>query len=127
MWLLMKRGCKIAPVYCTKLNIKPKLDLDLEVEQLRKWDPFLKLRYLTDDDIEVSDDFELQGHTNSEYIAAETLARKIKAEAIVTGETYEQLNNKLFTRDNRPSLPIFYPLVGLDGAALNDLASKIFE
>jgi thiamine biosynthesis protein ThiI len=125
MWLLMKRGCKIVPVYNKNLNSQLKINPDLEINKLKKWDALLNLRYFLENNIEVSDQFEIKGHTNSEYSAAESLAKKIKAEAVVTGETYEQLNKKQDFGNVQFSIPIFYPMAGLDPNMVTELERKI--
>jgi thiamine biosynthesis protein ThiI len=125
MWLLMKRGCKILPVYFENINTKNKFDPKKEIEKLRKWDPFINPRYLSDNGIVVSDNFELQGHTNSEYARVETIAKKFRAGAIVTGETYNQLNNKNELIDTSITIPIFYPLIGLDENMIRELEIKV--
>ncbi len=126
MWLMMKRGCKILPVHFDNGNEASIIAAQDKLARLNKWDPLLKLRVISDNDIPVSNDFDLQGYLSSEYIAAANLARKLKAHAIVSGETFSQMNHKTNFAEKEITFPIFYPIVGMDKGMLNELSEKIF-
>lgn len=127
MWLMMKRGCKILPVYFDNGDESAKTASEQRLAKLRKWDAQLKLRFIAGDGVRQTADFEQNGYNNSEYLAAENRAFRLKADAIVSGETFEQLTRKTGFGEKVTKLPIFYPLVGMDNNNLTELSAKIFE
>ncbi|UCG69332.1 MAG: hypothetical protein JSV09_16395 [Thermoplasmata archaeon] len=101
-WLIMKRGCR------TKL-----LCIDNEAlmhsERLKPWQLNFKPMTLKGDDIENN---------------IQNVAKKVRAEALVLGDTFEEFekNKKI-----RTEIPIFYPLIGFSKDELDEKITFLFD
>jgi thiamine biosynthesis protein ThiI len=96
-WLMMKRGCR------TKLFCFGKNALDL-AKSLAPW----QLNFVP---IMEAQDYNID--------RALYLAKKVKAEALVLGDTFEEFQKR---EDIKAEIPVFYPLIGMSD---NDIEKSI--
>ena len=97
-WMMLKRGCRVIAV-----DGGPKAQAALDM--LLPWVPELRLHKI--------DDASMAGLAN--------FARRKKAEAIVLGLTYEELDKMI---PGSPC-PVLFPLCGLSDAEIGSLARRI--
>jgi len=97
-WLMMKRGCRVIAAGAGE-------DAKTATEMLRSWVPGLKLHELED--------------ASPDGLAR--FARRRKAEALVVGSTYEELEKGIPVSD----LPILFPLCGMGPEEIVGLIGKI--
>ncbi len=122
-WLLMKRGCRVYPVYFetnskNKINSITKSEAVDQLDVLRCWVENLKLKIieLKRKDI-TKDSF---GLNNEEFI---NYCYRNNIKAICLSFGLEELNNLEFY--NTLKLPIFLPLIGLNEDHIENLVSQI--
>jgi len=97
-WLMMKRGCHVIAAGAGE-DAKKARDI------LLLWAPGLALHELPDISME----------------ALERFARRRRAEALVVGSTYEELEKEI----PHAGMPILFPLCGLDDKGISGLIEKI--
>lgn len=141
MYMMMKRGCIIHPVY---VKISPFHDDRSEdraqriIEHLRKYQPDLTLRVIDDTHVYTTrmqlkqKDLEKYACVLCKrylYRAAEEIAMEIGAKGIVTGESLAQVASQtldnLFVLDDAVNIPVYRPLIGFDKEETIDYAKKI--
>ncbi len=99
-WLLMKRGCDVIPVYKNK-------DIVDYIKILEDWNNLLKPHIL------VSNNF------SDQIQEINSFSRKTDAKAIVLGLTFSGF------KKIKSSLPLFFPLIGLDDDEIKNMWQKI--
>ncbi|HWQ67513.1 MAG TPA: tRNA uracil 4-sulfurtransferase ThiI [Methanospirillum sp.] len=141
MYMMMKRGCIIIPVY---IKIAPFHDdrseerAELIVQHLRRYQPDLTLRVIEDGHV-YSTRMQLK-HKGLEkyscvfckrhlYRLAEEITVACGAKGIVTGESLAQVASQtldnLFVLDAAVSVPVYRPLIGFDKEETIEIARKI--
>jgi thiamine biosynthesis protein ThiI len=126
-WLMMKRGCRVYPVYIRSAaevagdNKKGNEErFKSQLELLKGWVPDLQLKvihaqtYTTDEDLDNLGKQELFN-----------FSRRVRAKGICVSWDFKRFS-KHPSKDGT-GLPIFYPLIGLDKKQLAELATKIKE
>ena len=139
-YLMMKRGCRIVPLY---VGLEPYLDADSlartreVLEVLRRFDPALELRVRTDGYLARAKGLMRQSDQRLTcvvckrrmYRLAEELAKEVGALGIVTGESLGQVASQtldnLKVLDEAARLPVYRPLIGLDKDEIVRIARRI--
>lgn len=139
-YLMMKRGCRIVPLY---VGLEPYLDGDSlfrtreVLEVLRRYDPELELRVRTDGYLARAKGLMRQSDQRLTcvvckrrmYRLAEELAEEVGALGIVTGESLGQVASQtldnLYVLDEAARLPVYRPLIGLDKDEIIRIARRI--
>ncbi|MDM7935171.1 MAG: tRNA uracil 4-sulfurtransferase ThiI, partial [Methanothrix sp.] len=140
-WMMMKRGCKIIPVYVeldSFTDERAKKRAWAVVESLKAYQPDLELRMVKDDFLkrakEVMRREDLENYTclickRRMYWLAESVARVVGAKGIVTGESLGQVASQtldnLFVLDCAASVPVYRPLIGFDKSETERIAREI--
>ncbi|OPY52094.1 MAG: thiamine biosynthesis protein ThiI [Methanosaeta sp. PtaU1.Bin060] len=140
-WMMMKRGCKIIPVY---VDIGPFFGegslfrARAVAEALRAYQPDLDLNVVKDDFLERAKEIMrregMEKYTcvmckRRMYRVAEAVAREVGAKGIVTGESLGQVASQtlenLFVLDSAVSMPVYRPLIGFDKVEAERIAREI--
>ncbi len=139
-YLMMKRGCRIVPLY---VGLEPYLDEDSlfrtreVLNVLRRYDPELELRVRTDGYLARAKGLMRQSDQRLTcvvckrrmYRLAEELAEEVGALGIVTGESLGQVASQtldnLLVLDEAARLPVYRPLIGLDKDEIIRIARRI--
>jgi len=141
MYMMMKRGCKIIPVY---IKIAPFHDDSSEerarliVEHLKRYQPDLTLQVIDDGQV-YANRMQLKKKGIEKYACvlckrhlyriAEDIGRKSGAKGIVTGESLAQVASQtldnLFVLDDAVNVPVYRPLIGYDKEETITIARKI--
>jgi thiamine biosynthesis protein ThiI len=140
-WMMMKRGCRITPIYVDleSLGGERALARAKEVAKaLRAYQPDLELlvmkdRFLADaKDVLRSSDLENYACLICKrrmYRIAESVAKDIGAKGIVTGESLgqvaSQMLDNLFVLVSAVSIPVYRPLIGFDKVETERIAKEI--
>jgi thiamine biosynthesis protein ThiI len=140
-WMMMKRGCKILPVYADLETFSSSGALQRAqavVEVLKAYQPDLKLIIIKDDyllrSIEVMRREHLENYTciickRRMYHLAESVAKEAGAKGIVTGESLGQVASQtldnLFVLNSAVSMPVYRPLIGFDKVEAEKIAREI--
>ncbi|HXW99519.1 MAG TPA: tRNA uracil 4-sulfurtransferase ThiI [Methanomicrobiales archaeon] len=140
-WMMMKRGCRIVPVYVALEGIlgDDALARTREVvEVLRLYQPDIRLRVVSDSFLacareqlarERLERFTCLICKRRMYRIAEEVAREEGAKGIVTGESLGQVASQtlgnLLVLDDAASLPVYRPLIGLDKEEITRIARGI--
>ena len=140
-WMMMKRGCKIIPVYADLESFSSVSALDRAqavIEALRAYQPDLELMVVKDGFLkrakEVLRKEDLENYTcvlckRRMYRLAESVAREVGAKGIVTGESLGQVASQtldnLFVLDDCASMPVYRPLIGFDKVEAEKIAREI--
>jgi thiamine biosynthesis protein ThiI len=140
-WMMMKRGCRIIPVF---VALESFLDDDAReraekvVEVLRMYQPGIRLRVIPDSFLACArkglvrqglEKFTCLICKRRMYRIAEAVAREEGAKGVVTGESLGQvasqtLDNLLVLNDTA-TLPLYRPLIGLDKEEITRMAREI--
>jgi len=140
-WMMMKRGCRILPVYVdleTFLDDDAKGRAERVVEVLRGYQPDIRLRVIPDSFLACAREelmkSGLEKYTcllckRRMYRIAEAVAREEGAKGIVTGESLGQVASQtlenLLVLDDAAGLPVYRPLIGLDKEEITRMARDI--
>jgi thiamine biosynthesis protein ThiI len=140
-WMIMKRGCKIYPIYVdleSFLSESARKNAEEVIDALKSFQPDLELRVVKDDFMikakEVMKDKGLENYTclickRRMYRIAESLVQEIGAKGIVTGESLGQVASQtldnLFILDSAVNVPIYRPLIGFDKVEAERIARAI--
>lgn len=140
-WMMMKRGCKIIPVYAdleSFSSISALARARAVIEALRAYQPDLDLIVVKDDflkkAVEVLRKEDLENYTcilckRRMYRLAESVANELGAKGIVTGESLGQVASQtldnLFVLDDCSSMPVYRPLIGFDKVEAEKIAREI--
>ena len=141
MYMMMKRGCKVLPVY---VKIAPFHDdrseerARLIVDHLRRYQPDLTLKVI-DDGTVYANRMQLKKKGLEKYSCvlckrhlyriAEEIAESTGAKGIVTGESLAQVASQtldnLYVLDDAVHVPVYRPLIGYDKEETITLARNI--
>jgi thiamine biosynthesis protein ThiI len=140
-WMMMKRGCRILPVYVgleTFLGDDARARAEGVVEVLRRYQPDIRLRVIPDSYLACARDqlvreglekFTCLICKRRMYRIAEAVAREVGAKGIVTGESLGQVASQtldnLMVLDDAAELPVYRPLIGLDKEEITRIARDI--
>jgi len=140
-WMMMKRGCKIIPVYVEMESFcgeKALLRGRAVAEALRAYQPDLDLKVVKDDFMERAKEIlrreGMEKYTcvlckRRMYRLAEAAAREVGAKGIVTGESLGQVASQtlenLFVLDSAAAMPVYRPLIGFDKVEVERIAREI--
>jgi thiamine biosynthesis protein ThiI len=140
-WMMMKRGCKIIPVYTDLSSFSSPGALQRAhavAEALKAYQPDLKLIIIKDEFLkhakEVMRKEDLENYTclickRRMYRLAESIARRTGAKGIVTGESLGQVASQtldnLFVLNSAVSIPVYRPLIGFDKVEAEKIAREI--
>ncbi|MDF0594054.1 tRNA 4-thiouridine(8) synthase ThiI [Methanotrichaceae archaeon M04Ac] len=140
-WMMMKRGCKITPIYVDLEGFSGPLGLaraEAVVERLKAYQPDLDLLVVNDGFLKKSSEMMREGGVERYtclickrrmYRLAEAVARDIGAKGIVTGESLGQVASQtldnLLVLDAAASLPVYRPLIGFDKVEVEKIAREI--
>lgn len=141
MYMMMKRGCKIIPVY---IKIAPFHDDSSEerarliVEHLRRYQPDLSIQVIEDGQVYANrmqlkkkgmEKFACVLCKRHLYRIAEEIAQKSGAKGIVTGESLAQVASQtldnLFVLNDAIDMPVYRPLIGYDKEETINIARTI--
>jgi tRNA uracil 4-sulfurtransferase len=138
-WMMMKRGCKIVPVYADLFGSQSALKrAEAVIEVLKQYQPDLELmvvrdRFLEDAKEKLARDGMLKYTClickRRMYAVAESVARDVGAKGIVTGESLGQVASQtldnLFVLDAAATMPVYRPLIGFDKVDAEKIAREI--
>lgn len=140
-WMMMKRGCKIIPVYADLDSFSGESALkraEAVIEVLKAYQPDIQLKVVKDNFLmrakEVMRKNDLENYTclickRRMYRLAESIASEVGAKGIVTGESLGQVASQtldnLFVLDSAICMPIYRPLIGFDKVEAEGIARKI--
>ncbi|MDD1757234.1 MAG: tRNA 4-thiouridine(8) synthase ThiI [Methanotrichaceae archaeon] len=140
-WMMMKRGCKVIPIYVELDSFSSESALKRAmavIEALKAYQPDLELRVVKDDFLkrakEIMKKEGLENYTclickRRMYCLAESMAEEVGAKGIVTGESLGQVASQtldnLLVLDNAISMPIYRPLIGFDKIEAEKIAREI--
>ncbi|MDD1742920.1 MAG: tRNA 4-thiouridine(8) synthase ThiI [Methanotrichaceae archaeon] len=140
-WMMMKRGCKIIPIYVELNAFSSESALKrarIVIEVLKTYQPDIELRVVSDDFLKKAKEVmirkDLENYTclickRHMYTIAESVAKELGAKGIVTGESLGQVASQtldnLFVLDGAISMPIYRPLIGFDKIEAEKIARKI--
>lgn len=140
-WMMMKRGCKIIPVYADMESFSSESSLrkaEAVIEVLKAYQPDIELMVIKDDFLmrakEVLHKYDMENYTclickRRMYRIAESIANEVGAKGIITGESLGQVASQtldnLFVLDSAISMPIYRPLIGFDKVEAEGIARKI--
>jgi len=140
-YLMMKRGCKIIPVFVALESFLDETVLaraERVVEVLRQYQPDIKLRVIHDPYLAAAKEELLRGHNEKYtcifckrrmYRIAEKVAAETGAKGIVSGESLGQVASQtldnLVVLSDAATIPVYRPLIGFDKADAITLAREI--
>jgi len=140
-WMMMRRGCKIIPVYTEMDSFSSESALkkaEAVIKVLKVYQPDIELRVVKDEFLRrakvVMRKYDLENYTclickRHMYRLAELIAKEVGAKGIVTGESLGQVASQtldnLFVLDSAISMPIYRPLIGFDKVEAEGIARKI--
>jgi thiamine biosynthesis protein ThiI len=129
-WMMMKRGCRILPVYVALeglLGEDARVRAEEVVEVLRGYQPDIRLRVVPDSFLACARDqlvreglekFTCLICKRRMYRIAAAVAREEGAKGITTGESLGQVASQtldnLLVLDDAATMPVYRPLIGLD-------------
>jgi thiamine biosynthesis protein ThiI len=140
-WMMMKRGCRIVPVFValeTFLDETTIARAKRVVEELGRYQPGIELTVIRDPYLAAAKT-ELVRNQNEKftcifckrrmYRVASAFARKIGAKGIVTGESIGQVASQtldnLMVLTDAAEMPIYRPLIGFDKEDTMKIAREI--
>jgi thiamine biosynthesis protein ThiI len=140
-WMMMKRGCRILPVFVALEGFLGKDALARSgkvVEVLRTYQPDIQLRVVSDSFLACAREQLVRGRLEKftclickrrMYRIAEAVAREEGAKGIVTGESLGQVASQtlanLLVLDEAAGLPVYRPLIGLDKEEITRIARSL--
>jgi thiamine biosynthesis protein ThiI len=140
-WMMMKRGCRILPVYVSLEGLAgegARARAEQVVEVLRGYQPDIRLRVIPDSYLACARDRLTRDGTERftclickrrMYRIAAAVARGEGAKGIVTGESLGQVASQtldnLLVLDDATDLPVYRPLIGLDKEEITRIARAI--
>jgi thiamine biosynthesis protein ThiI len=140
-YMMMKRGCKIIPVFVALESFLDETVLaraERVVEVLRQYQPDIKLRVIHDPYLAAAKEELIRGHNEKYtcifckrrmYRIAEKVAGETGAKGIVSGESLGQVASQtldnLVVLSDAATIPIYRPLIGFDKADAIALARDI--
>ena len=140
-WMMMKRGCRIIPVFValeTFLDDDARAKAEKVVEVLGTYQPGIRLRVIPDSFLACAKEgltrqglekFTCLICKRRMYRIAEAVARDEGAKGIVTGESLGQVASQtldnLLVLNDAAGLPVYRPLIGLDKEEITRMAREI--
>ena len=140
-WMMMKRGCRILPIFVALgsfLEDDARVRAGKVVEVLRMYQPDIRLRVIPDSYLACAkkelvrqglEKFTCLICKRRMYRIAEAVAREEGAKGIVTGESLGQVASQtldnLFVLNDAAGLPVYRPLIGLDKEEITRMAREI--
>jgi thiamine biosynthesis protein ThiI len=140
-WMMMKRGCKVIPIYVELDSFSSESALKrviAVIDALKAYQSDLELRIVKDEFLkrakEIMKKEELDNYTclickRRMYRVAESIAKGVGARGIVTGESLGQVASQtldnLLVIDGAISMPIYRPLIGFDKTEVEKIAREI--
>jgi thiamine biosynthesis protein ThiI len=140
-WMMMKRGCRVIPVYVALegfLGTDARGRAEKVVGVLREYQPDIRLRVIPDSYLACAKEQLVRDRQERftclickrrMYRIAEAVARKEGAKGIVTGESLGQVASQtlanLLVLDDAAGLPVYRPLIGLDKDEITRVARGI--
>jgi thiamine biosynthesis protein ThiI len=140
-WMMMKRGCRILPVFVALegfLGDDARARAGEVVEVLRNYQPDIRLRVIPDSFLACAKEQLIRNGQERftclickrrMYRIAATVAGEEGAKGIVTGESLGQVASQtlenLLVLDDAAGLPVYRPLIGLDKEEITRIARKI--
>jgi thiamine biosynthesis protein ThiI len=121
-WLMMKRGCRVYPVYINKFsngNSLSKKDAEVQVEILKPWAPNTKLKIIELIDT-TPDELFSNIFSNQEFL---DFLYKTRSKGICLN--IELGNIKDLKIPEKMNVPVFYPLIGLNQNKISELENII--
>lgn len=119
VWLMMRRGCEIIPVYFDNAPFPGAAEGGRAMEFikiLQRWAPNYPMK--------IHEVPRGEGVENIYRIAAE-IAKKERAQGIVTGSSLEQVAAQISADVLAVDFPIYHPLIGMNKSEITALATKI--
>ena len=140
-WMMMKRGCRILPIYVALegfLGDDARERAEQVVGVLRMYQPDIRLQVIPDSFLACAKKelqrWDLEKYTcllckRRMYRVAGAVAREAGAKGLVTGESLGQVASQtldnLFVLNDAAELPVFRPLIGLDKEEIIRIARDI--
>ena len=140
-WMMMKRGCRIIPIFValeTFLDEDARERAEKVVGVLSMYQPGIRLRVIPDSYLACAREGlvrqGLEKYTclickRRMYRIAEAVAREVGAKGIVTGESLGQVASQtldnLLVLNDAAGLPVYRPLIGLDKEEITRMAREI--
>ena len=140
-WMMMKRGCRILPVYVALegfLGEDARARAKEVVDVLRGYQPDIALRVVPDSYLACAKEQLVRDRLERftclickrrMYRIAEAVARAEGGKGIVTGESLGQVASQtlgnLLVLDDAAGLPVYRPLIGLDKEEITRIARQI--
>lgn len=140
-WMMMKRGCRILPIFVALesfLGDDARERAEKVVDVLRVYQPDIRLRVIPDSFLACAkrelirqglEKFTCLICKRRMYRIAEALAEEEGAKGIVTGESLGQVASQtlenLLVLNDAAGLPVYRPLIGLDKEEIIRMARKI--
>lgn len=140
-WMMMRRGCRIVPLFVAAEEILDDTVLARAknvVGALRKYQPDIRLRVVYDGYLAAAKKELGKNHQEKYtcifckrrmYRIAQEVAKEIGAKGIVTGESLGQVASQtldnLAVLDDAAQLPVYRPLIGFDKTDTISLAREI--
>ena len=141
IWMMMKRGCRIVPVFIDMppfLGDSAQQRVEAVLRVLSEFQPGISLRTIEDTYVARARE-SLRASGDEKYVCllckrrmyriAEDVAREIHAGGIITGESMGQVASQtldnLKVLDRVSGLPIYRPLIGFDKTEIITIARKI--
>jgi len=140
-WMMMKRGCRIIPVFValeTFLDDTSIAKTERVVEKLKEYQPGIKLVVIRDPYLAVAKQELAKKHLEKYtcvfckrrmYRIASAFAEKTGAKGVVTGESIGQVASQtldnLLVLDDAATVPFYRPLIGFDKEEILKIAREI--
>jgi thiamine biosynthesis protein ThiI len=138
-WLMMKRGCKISPIYVDLFGDELALQrCNAVMAALRRYQPGIELEVIRDDFLQKASlrlrEIGMEKYAclickRRMYRLAEEACDRLKAKGIVTGESLGQVASQtldnLYVLDEAAHIPIYRPLIGFDKVEAERIARDI--
>ncbi|MDD1664121.1 MAG: tRNA 4-thiouridine(8) synthase ThiI [Methanomicrobiales archaeon] len=140
-WMMMKRGCRIIPIFVALesfLDDDARMKAGKVVEVLHMYQPDIRLRVVPDSFLACAKEglirHGLEKFTclickRRMYRIAEAVAEAEGAKGIVTGESLGQVASQtldnLLVLDDAAGIPVYRPLIGLDKEEITRMAREI--
>jgi thiamine biosynthesis protein ThiI len=140
-WMMMKRGCRIVPLYVNLYDVLDEsnyLRSQRVIEALRPYQPDITLQVVNDSYLSSARQELIQSGQERYtcifckrrmYRVAESYARNIGAKGIVTGESLGQVASQtlenLLVLNDAAVIPVYRPLIGFDKDEIIRVAREI--
>jgi thiamine biosynthesis protein ThiI len=140
-WMMMKRGCRIIPLYVNLENVLDESNYQRSfrvIEALGAYQPGITLRVVDDSFLSsVQEELIRAGQERFTciickrrmYRVAESFARSVGAKGIVTGESLGQVASQtldnLLVLNDAAGMPVYRPLIGFDKEEIVRISREI--